>query len=166
MVFNLLAFNKRYGYYWWLLRPISGTWGKQREIQWGDKEDPMKERCWPLLTPPDEVKKIDPRDYPNGFPRLKRNCNEDNIHQIILTECETMWPRDTHLKLYFRVYQSIANHIVLRIARKGLQNAGNEKYDEENIVEKVKSYLPCIRCASRRHRHEKNSEGTSGEEKE
>jgi hypothetical protein len=92
-------------------------------------------------TTPEGCNRTNGMDYPE-FPPLNCNCHEDNIHQTILAEYDCMWPRKTYLELYFRVYHSISSRIIQKIARKGLKDANNDKYDEANIVEKITSYLP------------------------
>jgi hypothetical protein len=92
-------------------------------------------------TPADGMEIMDPQDYPE-IPPLNRKCHEDNIHQTILAALYIMWVREEYLDLYFRVYQSISNRFIQKIARKGLKDANNNKYDEENIVQTSTSYLP------------------------
>jgi hypothetical protein len=96
---------------------------------------------WPEPTTPEGCNRINPLDYPEFSP-LNRNCHEDNIHQTILAEYDCMWLRQTYLELYFRVYHSISNRIIQKIARKGLKDVNKDKYDKANIVEKITSYLP------------------------
>ena len=148
MVFNLLEFNKRYKYYWWLLN-TSPTWGLRwgESPRWGETVIPgpawglCKRQQWPTASPPDGVEIMDSRDYDKN-PPLNRKCNVDNIHETILAEYVSMWANSEHLKLYFRVYNSISNRIIRKITRKGLDDANNATYDENNIVERIKSYLP------------------------
>jgi hypothetical protein len=102
-------------------------------------------RQWPEATTPKGCNTMNPRDYPE-FPPLNRNCREDNIHQTIhqtiLAEYDSIWPRQTYLEWIIRVYHSISNRIIRKIARKGLRDMNNDKYNEANIVEKITSYLP------------------------
>jgi hypothetical protein len=140
MVFNLLEFNNQFKYYWWLdNRRPSRYWN----LSWGEDKQPRTTPAWrwPTSTPPEGVEIMDPRDYPEHTP-LNRQCNEDNIHQTMVAEYDTMWARREYLKLHFRVYQSITKRIIGKIVRKGLEDANNEKYDEENIVETITSFLP------------------------
>jgi hypothetical protein len=85
--------------------------------------------------------RINKQDYLTR-PPLNRKCHQGNIHQTILAEYDTWRPYDTNLELYFRLYHSISNRIILKITRKGLEEAKNEKYDEKNIVQTITSYLP------------------------
>lgn len=107
---------------------------------WGLRGRDLSQQ-WPRSTPPDGEEIMDPRDYEED-PPLNRKCNEDNIHETILAECASMWANKKHLELYFRVYKSISNRIIRKIARKGLDDANNATYDEKNIVERITNYLP------------------------
>ncbi len=131
MVFNLLDFNKQFSYYWWL---------KPRNIGWG--KDKKTRTRWPTsMTPQEEAQIMDPRDYPE-YPPLNRHCSEENINQTIIAELDIFWSRRKYLQLYFRVYQSVTNRIIRKIVRKGLVDANNTTYDEENIVITLLSFLP------------------------
>jgi hypothetical protein len=59
-----------------------------------------------------------------------------------LAEYDYIWPWQKNLELYFRVYDSISNRIIQKITRKGLEDANNKPYDEENIVQTIRTYLP------------------------
>ena len=126
MVFNLLEFNNRFKYYWWLVHT---------RTSWGENGWPRTNTAlyrWPAL---------DRQNYPD-HPPLNRQCSEDNIQQTIVAEYDTMWARGDYLELYFRVYHSITKRIIQKIVRKGLVDANHEKYDDENIVDTLTSFLP------------------------
>ena len=136
MVFNLLDFNKQFSYYWWL-KPRNIGWGKDKKTR-----TTTATSRWPTSTPPPEGAHImDPRDYPE-YPPLNRHCSEENINQTIIAELDIFWSRRKYLQLYFRVYQSVTNRIIRKIVRKGLVDANNATYDEENIVITLLSFLP------------------------
>ncbi len=137
MVFNLLSFNKQFSYYWWLnSRHWNIGWGEDKKT----RTTTAKSR-WPSLSVPEGVEIMDPRDYPE-YPPLNRHCSEENIHQTIIAELDIFWSRRKYLQLYFRVYQSVTNRIIRKIVRKGLVDANNATYDEENIVNTLISFLP------------------------
>jgi hypothetical protein len=141
MVFNLLDFNKQFSYYWWLNTSRPSRYWK---IGWGEDKQTRTTTAksrWPSSTPPEGVEIMDPRDYPE-YPPLNRHCSEENIHQTIIAEYDTAWPRFDYVELYFRVYQSVTNRIIRKIVRKGLVDANNATYDEENIVNTLISFLP------------------------
>jgi hypothetical protein len=135
MVFNLLEFNNRFKYYWWLVNT---------RTSWGENGWPRTTTAlyrWPASTQREGVEMKDPRDYPDD-PPLNRQCSEDNIQQTIVAEYDTMWARGEYLELYFRVYHSITKRIIRKIVRKGLVDSNHEKYDDENIVDTLTSFLP------------------------
>jgi hypothetical protein len=135
MVFNLLEFNNRFKYYWWLVHTRT-SWGEN----WGARRTTALNR-WPASTPREGVEILDERDFPDQ-PPLNRQCSEDNIQQTIVAEYDTWWARGDYLELYFRVYHSITKRIIQKIVRKGLVDANHEKYDDENIVDTLTSFLP------------------------
>jgi hypothetical protein len=137
MVFNLLEFNKWFKYYWWLQKKEPIWLGKQR----GKITVPPVKVQWSEPTTPEGYNRMNLLDYPE-IPPLNRNCHEDNIYQTNLAEYYCMGPRQTYLELYFRVYHSISNRIIRKIARRGLRDVNNDKYEEANIVEKITSNLP------------------------
>ena len=151
MVFDLLEFNKRYKYYWWL-ENRSPSWGRRSgEVvswggivitspMWGIDENSWKERL-PTTTPPEETEEFDYLDYQEN-PPLNRKCNEENIQETILAEFVSWGRNEEHLELYFRVYNSISSRIIRKIARKGLDDANKATYDENDIVKRIRSYLP------------------------
>jgi hypothetical protein len=130
MAFDLLEFQKRFKYYWWLGR----SWeDRNKRPSWG--RETIEPWPWPTLRVPHEL------PYPQR-PPLNRKCHEGNIHQTILAEYDTIRPDSNYLELYFQVYHSISNRIILKITRKGLEDAKNKKYDEKNIVQTITTYLP------------------------
>ena len=130
MAFDLLEFQKRFKYYWWL-----GSWEERKRPSWG--RETIEPCPWPILRVPHEL------PYPQR-PPMNRKCHEGNIHQTILAEYDTSWPALNYLELYFRVYHSILNRTILKITRKGLEDAKNKKYDEKNIVQTITRYLPAV----------------------
>jgi hypothetical protein len=84
---------------------------------------------------------INLQDYP-PHPPLNRKCHQGNILETILAEYDTLWPRRTHLELYFRVYHSISNRIMVKITRKCIEDANNEAYNKEDVAQAIASYLP------------------------
>ena len=84
---------------------------------------------------------MEQRDYQDEQ-QLKRKRSEEKIQQTIVAEYDTMWAREEYLELYFRVYHSITKRIIRKIVRKGLVDANHEKYDDENIVDTLTSFLP------------------------
>ena len=143
MVFDLLEFNKKKYYYGWLVtrRPSwddnrgMPTWiAENRWPTWSEKREPVIALCIHGV-------KINKQDYLTR-PPLNRKCHEGNIHQTILAEYDTWCPFDTYLELYFRLYHSISKRIILKITRKGLEDAKNKKYHEKNISQTIMSYLP------------------------
>ncbi len=144
-MFNLLEFNKKIHYYRWLVtrRPIwdddcgMPTWvAENRWPTWSEKREPVIALCIHGV-------KINKQDYLTR-PPMNRKCHEGNIHQTILAEYDTIGPDLNYLELYFRVYHSILNRTILKITRKGLEDAKNKKYDEKNIVQTITSYLPSV----------------------
>jgi hypothetical protein len=85
--------------------------------------------------------RINWKDWPTQ-PRLNRKCHEGNILQTIVAEYDTVWPEEEYLELYYQVYRSISNRIILKITRKGLEDANNKAYDEGIIAQTIASYLP------------------------
>ena len=108
MVFNLLEFNKRFRYYWWLtVNENQRSWGGNQR-SWGGPADEIIPWQWPRAEPPEGIVIVDPKDYPK-FPPLNRNCDKINIHETILAEYDSVWPREEYLEQYFQVYHSISN---------------------------------------------------------
>ncbi len=100
MVFNLVAVNKEFRYYWWLLPSLEEILRRRTKLA----------NQWPRSTRLDGVEILDPLDFPGrDLPPLNRKCNEENIHLTILAEYDNIWPRHDYLELYFRVYQWISN---------------------------------------------------------
>jgi hypothetical protein len=142
MEFDLLEFNRKFHYYWWLV-PRRPTWKEMnRRPAWGMERGWPTRSEWPRWQPPDDVVVINPKDYPTEPPSLNRKCNEGNIHQTILAEYDSIWPDATHCDLYFQIYHSISNRIILKITRNGLKDANHKAYDEANIAQIIASYLP------------------------
>ena len=108
--------------------------------RWGINENSWKERL-PITTPPEETEDFDYLDYQEN-PPMNRNCNEENIQETILAEFVSWGRNEEHLELYFRVYNSISRRIIGKIARKGLDDANKATYDENDIVKRIRSYLP------------------------
>jgi hypothetical protein len=140
MVLTLLEFNRYYHFYSWLVERKPRWWERNRRPIWGQAVT-----GWEMWQPPITIHRdgvvINPKDYPTQ-PPLNRKCHEGNIHPTILVEYDTLWPDGDYLELYFRVYHSISNRILQKIIRKGLEEAKNKLYEEENIVQAIASYLP------------------------
>ena len=90
---------------------------------------------------PAGVEILDPRDYPPNYLSLNRRCR-DNIHQTIVTEYDTFWPRSEHLDLYLQVYASMSTRLIARIVTQGLANIQCKAYHPNIVVKLITSYLP------------------------
>jgi hypothetical protein len=132
MVFNLLEFNKRFRYYWWLtVNENQRSWGGNQR-SWGGPADEIMPWQWLRAEPPEGIVIVDPKDYPK-FPPLNRNCDKINIHETILAEYDSVWPREEYLEQYFQVYHSISNQIIRELVKQGLKKAkeASKKDDTE-----------------------------------
>ena len=141
MEFDLLEFNREFHYYWWLVKRRPPWEERSRRPVWGEARGwPSTEVVpWPRSGHVGEV--INPKDYPTP-PSLNRKCNEGNIYQTILAEYDSIWPNATHCELYFQIYNSISNRIILKITRNGLKDANKQSYTEVDIAQTITSYLP------------------------
>jgi hypothetical protein len=147
MELNLLEFNRYFRYYWWLVKRMprweersrTQTWGM--ENRWPTRSEMWQQRWQPTIEIFCDGERINLQDYPS-HPLLNRKCHEGYILETILAEYDTLWPRRTHLELYFRVYHSITNRIIVKITGKGLEDTNNEAYVEENVAQAIASYLP------------------------
>jgi hypothetical protein len=111
------------------------------ENGWPTRSEMWQQRWQPAIEIFCDGERINLQDYPPQ-PPLNHKCHEGNILETILAEYDTLWPRRTHLELYFRVYYSISNRIMVKITRKGIEDVNNQAYNEENVAQAIASYLP------------------------
>jgi hypothetical protein len=150
MVFNLLEFNKRFRYYWWLtVNENQRSWGGNQR-SWGGPADEIIPWQWPRAEPPEGIVIVDPKDYPK-FPPLNRNCDKINIHETILAEYDSVWPREEYLEQYFQVYHSISNQIIRELVKQG-----SSDYFLQRFIEGIQCFypiplqLPPVNCTQKR----------------